>query len=248
VFWYVPQAGLRTPQARHEARQIANAVSRGEAVGEQFSQMAIFKALQTSAYWAADRPRKQSVADTTRRRWARRWYHIREYLIESNIGLVHSILTRFRSQNVDYDDLLSDALIALQRAVERFNPHRGFRFSTYACNCIIRACIRCSQLAHQHRQKFPVQNEEHMERPAEEPDLDLALRLERLEQILNENQAALNHLEETILRQRFPQDHEERLTFKEIGRSVNLSKERVRQIQNEALDKLRDAFERTGNE
>ena len=61
--------------------------------------------------------------------------------------------------------------------------------------------------------------------------------------VLDENLGELTDLETSILSKRFTSERQERLTFQEIGRSVGLSKERVRQIQNVALGKLRDVLQ-----
>jgi DNA-directed RNA polymerase sigma subunit (sigma70/sigma32) len=81
-----------------------------------------------------------------------------------------------------------------------------------------------------------------MERPNRRPDLGTELYVERLQRVMNGNRGNLTDLESRILAQRFPEDPESRLTFLEIGHMVGLSKERVRQIQNIALLKLRQAL------
>jgi RNA polymerase primary sigma factor len=82
-----------------------------------------------------------------------------------------------------------------------------------------------------------------MERPVKTPDAQTELYVERLNRALNDNLGALTELESKVLEQRFPTTSEQRLTFREIGDSIGLSKERVRQIQNIALNKLRDVME-----
>lgn len=67
--------------------------------------------------------------------------------------------------------------------------------------------------------------------------------MELLRHVLRINSSDLTELESRVLLGRFPQGNNDRLTFKQIGRSVGLSKERVRQIQNTALAKLRETLE-----
>jgi RNA polymerase primary sigma factor len=153
------------------------------------------------------------------------------------------MIARFGSRNVDEDDMLSDALFALARAVDRFNPWRGYRFSTYACNVIARALMRRGKQESSYRKRFPVQHDVSFERPDRAPDDQTDLYVERLHRALEQNLGELTELESRILSQRFPAQREDRLTFQEIGDAIGLSKERVRQIQNIALGKLRGALD-----
>jgi RNA polymerase primary sigma factor len=65
----------------------------------------------------------------------------RETMIERNLGLVHAIARTLRSTSLSFDDLVQDGTIGLVQAVERFDPRRGVRFSTYAAWWIRRAML-----------------------------------------------------------------------------------------------------------
>ncbi len=56
----------------------------------------------------------------------------RNRLIESNLRLVVSIARRYQNHGVSFMDLVEEGNLGLMRAVEKFDPERGFRFSTYA--------------------------------------------------------------------------------------------------------------------
>ncbi|MBT6079589.1 MAG: sigma-70 family RNA polymerase sigma factor, partial [Gammaproteobacteria bacterium] len=56
----------------------------------------------------------------------------RNRLIESNLRLVVSIARRYQNQGVSFMDLVEEGNLGLMRAVEKFDPELGFRFSTYA--------------------------------------------------------------------------------------------------------------------
>ena len=240
--WYVPDPRIRTKAAAEEAKRIASwIVSRNEAEGEPDEQ-ALFQALHISAYRAARQSRTREIPRQERLEWTQRWQTIREYIVERNLGLVYSMISRFTSSNIDEDDLLSYAMFGLTRAVDRFDPWRGFKFSTYACNVIARALMRRGRQETNYRRLFPVQHDVTFERPEAMPDLKTELYVERLHRVLNENLGELTDLESKILSQRFPREDGSRLTFKEIGDAIGLSKERVRQIQNIALNKLRDVL------
>ncbi len=66
----------------------------------------------------------------------------RRCLVESNIRLVISIARRYRAPGLTLEDLIQEGLIGLLTAVSRFDPDRGFRFSTYATHWIRQAIGR----------------------------------------------------------------------------------------------------------
>ena len=241
--WYVPDRRLRLKSFSNKALEIDELVSRGgtsRASGP--AEEDLFVAMHTCAYQAGRNPRSRRIPMTDRLTWARRWQRIREHIVQGNLGLVYSMIGRFSGKRLDEDDVLSDAMLSLTRAVDRFNPWRGYRFSTYACNVIARAIMRRGRRESNYRRLFPVQNDAGLEQPTEPLDESAGLYLERLQRALESNLGELTELETEILSQRFLNGQERKLTFQEIGRTVGLSKERVRQIQNIALGKLRDVL------
>jgi RNA polymerase sigma factor (sigma-70 family) len=240
--WYVADARIRTKAAADSAIELARWIETRREGDSEPGEQALFSGMHTCAYHAARRRRARPITQSERDAWSQRWQIIREYIVERNLGLVYSMISRFTSSNVDEDDLLSDALFGLTRAVDRFDPWRGFKFSTYACNVIARALMRRGRQESNYRRLFPVQHDISFERPDSTPDSQTELYVERLHRALHDNLGALTDLESSILSQRFPTERGERLTFKEIGDAIGLSKERVRQIQNIALNKLREVL------
>lgn len=60
----------------------------------------------------------------------------RQRLVESNIRLVINIARNYRNRNLPLEDLIQEGTIGLIQAAEKFDPERGFRFSTYATHWI----------------------------------------------------------------------------------------------------------------
>lgn len=61
----------------------------------------------------------------------------RDKIICDNIGLVHSIASRFKGRGAEYEDLFQSGCIGLIKAVDNFDESRGFAFSTYAVPVIM---------------------------------------------------------------------------------------------------------------
>ena len=180
--------------------------------------------------------------------WHRRFEHFREYLVRTNLALVLAMAKRTRLGDVDFSEIVSEGNMALMRAVDKFNVDKGFKFSTYACRAILKAFSRTAMKHGRYKTRFPVEFEPEMEksdwndRKRDVVEQDLT---DELKQIVDRNLADLSDTEQTVIRRRFnwQQQDESPLTLEEVGQIIGVTKERVRQIQNKALLKIKSVME-----
>jgi RNA polymerase primary sigma factor len=180
--------------------------------------------------------------------WHRKFEHFREYLVRTNLALVLAMAKRTRLGDVDFAEVVSEGNMALIRAVDKFDIERGFKFSTYACRAILKAFSRTAMKASKHRTRFPVEFEPDLEqsdwvdRRRDQVEEDC---IDELKAIVDGNLADLSSVEQTVIRRRFnwQQAEDSPMTLEEVGKIIGVTKERVRQIQNKALAKIRLVME-----
>ena len=182
--------------------------------------------------------------------WARRALAAREAIVRANLPLVLAMAKRSRLAGVDYAELISEGNMALLRSVDKFDCSRGYKFSTYACRAILKSFSRVAMRTSRYRGRFPaefdpsLERSDFLERKRERVESDC---LEAIRNIMAENLAQLSEVEQTVIRERFALHPVNRSampkTLEQVGLMVGVTKERVRQIQNKALRKLRAALE-----
>ncbi len=173
---------------------------------------------------------------------------VRTQLAETNLALVLAMAKRVRSADLDFGDLLSEGNMALMRSVDKFDFSRGFKFSTYACRAILKAYSRLGLKTQKYRKYFPIEFDPALERG----DHVMARRASReaddlaeVKSLFDSNRAGLSELERTVIFHRYGLDrplHSAPMTLEQVGSLVGVTKERVRQIQNKALEKIRRAL------
>ena len=201
--------------------------------------------------------------DTAREmlRWYRKADQLRDQIAQTNLALVLAMAKRTRMSEVDFADLVSEGNMALLRAVDKFDAGRGFKFSTYACRAILKAFSRAGMKLSKHRNLFPTgfdpefERSDYMQtkRAGEEDDC-----ADEVKQIVETNQAHLSRIEQQVIKHRFKlvapdvreepepkikRDDGKPLTLQQVGQIIGVTKERVRQIQNGAMAKIRERLE-----
>ena len=182
-------------------------------------------------------------------RWHRKAERIREQIAETNLALVLAMAKRTRMSEVDFADLVSEGNMALLRAVDKFDAGRGFKFSTYACRAILKAFSRQGMKLSKYRQRFPTDFDPKLERSnfleTKRADFERDA-ADEVRRIVMENQADLSDVERTVIEHRFGLEtgqQEKPMTLEQVGQIIGVTKERVRQIQNKAMEKIKIELE-----
>ena len=172
---------------------------------------------------------------------------IKRRIIEANLRLVVNVARKHTLSGANLLDLVSEGNISLMRAVEKFDYSRGFRFTTFASWAIAKDFARKipdqigrlgkatkASLANIHREM----------RTEDAADFAAIERAHQsLAQVIKDN---LTKREQYVIMNRFglvgPPIKKETKTLVQIGQELDLSKERIRQIELTALQKLRQSL------
>lgn len=166
---------------------------------------------------------------------------VKAILITSNLRLVVSIAKKFVDPSWTFDELVSEGNVALMRSVEKFNFALGNRFSTYATYAIQRHFFRLSHRGRQFRKRFVADDEALRDRAESAPTSEYCSseQIEMLKGLFGRFLGDLEPRERKIVVARFGFDGKPPRTFRELGSQMGVCKERIRQIQTRAMEKLR---------
>jgi RNA polymerase sigma factor (sigma-70 family) len=176
--------------------------------------------------------------------WKNAYFDLRNLVVEGNRKLVFKAVNKWTPMRFMADDNSSNCTIVLIQAVAAFNPWKGIRFSTYAFTCLMRALsrlnykntaekmVQCESLDHLFGNNFDVPGSSSV--PVSHTN-SLAV----LDTYFSKDCDILDEREKLILSERFGLGDKPLTSLEEVGKLLKLSKERVRQIQFIALEKLR---------
>lgn len=169
---------------------------------------------------------------------------VKNEIVAANLRLVISIAKKHANPNLSFYELISDGNFSLLKAVEKFDYTRGNKFSTYASWALFRNFARSIPDERKHQDRFRAADVEVFESRMEDRRSlwqDLRVHKERVTQI-HRLMKELDDRERTIIQRRYGLgEHDHPQTLRQVGRDIGVTKERVRQIETRAMEKLRKA-------
>jgi RNA polymerase primary sigma factor len=166
---------------------------------------------------------------------------IKNQILQANLRLVVSIAKRHVGPRNNFFELVSDGNVSLIRAVEKFDASRGFRFSTYATWALMNNFTRSLPKENHRRDRFVTGHEYVFEvAPDTRSNVDEQKNDDRhSQQMVQDMLGRLDARERRVLISRYGIGGADAQTLEQVGRELGVTKERVRQIEARAHEKLR---------
>jgi RNA polymerase primary sigma factor len=165
---------------------------------------------------------------------------LRNRLVVANLRLVIHHAGRHLGQGRSLDELVSDGTVSLMRAIEKFDYNRGVRFSTYASWAIIKNFAKSIPRDAQARDAVTEDSQDIVEQAADARAAEGGQRETRevLRSLVTSMLLELSPRERDVVIARFGLGGRETETLEQIGKRHDITRERVRQIEAQALRKL----------
>lgn len=169
-------------------------------------------------------------------------------LVTDNLGYVITLARQYKSDILSTDDLISEGTIGMMKAAQKFDPQRGKPFVTFAAPYIRQAIEQAisrldtgsevrstdESLPRGSRNNYTLLN---VLEDKDSPRADAASEMTLSDDML-QGLSRLDERQQEVVRRYFGIDCE-RQTMAEIGMTMGLKRERVRQVRDQALRKLR---------
>ena len=167
---------------------------------------------------------------------------LRERLVRCNMRLVVQYAKKHAAPTDNLWELISDGNMSLLRAVEKFDYGLGFKFSTYASWAIMKNFARSIPDEKVYRERFVTGHDDVFEDKTDHrsDEAEQLAQAETAARKVNKLLELLDPREKEILRMRAGLDNEEGLTLEQIGQRMGITKERVRQLNQRIMKKLRE--------
>lgn len=229
----------------HLGRMCATPLLTPEQESELFRRMNFCKYRANALRSRLSRSRPDAAKVAEAEDYLLRAERVRNYLISANTRLVMSIARKFADNRNSFDDLLSQGIASLMHAVEKFDFSRGYRFSTYSTCAVRRDLYRLVMGRKKDLQRYATGTSEVLDsRPAEAPEEGELTESawDHLQSSIKTMLQQLDDRERFIVTHRFGLEKDgKKASYSYLGKQMGISKERVRQLANRALDKLRMA-------
>jgi RNA polymerase primary sigma factor len=168
---------------------------------------------------------------------------VKNQILRANLRLVVSIARRHVGQAPYFFEVVSDGNLCLMRAVEKFDYSRGFKFSTYASWAIMRNYARTIPEKMYAANRLVTGTEELLETAPAPDQTDQDSINEAARHTIKQGLHHLNDRERDIIVRHYGLNkHKKPMTLEQIGKIFGVTKERIRQIEQKALSKLRVAL------
>ena len=176
----------------------------------------------------------------------------RDKLIKSNLKFVASVAKNYQGLGLSYADLIAEGNCGLLKAIDKFDYEKGFKTISYSVWWIRQSILEAlKERAGIEGDSLPQDFEKQNQYEDEEQNSDTTIedeyissdseefKIEELKKTINMLIGCLTEREQYVISEYYGLNAKEGVTLEEIGASMGLTKERVRQIKEKALKKLR---------